>query len=51
MKGLLTPAYHISRLILAAVFIYAGLIKGLDPVKFAGQVANYQILPSWPHQQ
>ena len=45
MKHLLTPAYHLSRLILAAVYIYAGLIKGLDPVKFAGQVANYQLLP------
>lgn len=37
--------YHISRLILAAVFIYAGVSKGTDPVAFAGQVANYQILP------
>lgn len=37
--------YHLSRLILAAVFIYAGFIKAADPVVFAGQVANYQILP------
>jgi putative oxidoreductase len=37
--------YHLSRLILAGVFIYAGAIKAQDPVAFAGQVANYQLLP------
>lgn len=37
--------YHLSRLLLAGVFIYAGVIKADDPVVFAGQVANYQILP------
>jgi putative oxidoreductase len=37
--------YHLSRLALAGVFIYAGVVKGTDPVAFAGQVANYQILP------
>lgn len=42
---LATVTYHLSRLILAAVFIYSGYIKADDPVAFAGQVANYQILP------
>lgn len=37
--------YHLSRLTLAGVFIYAGFTKGQDPVAFAGQVAGYQILP------
>ena len=37
--------YHLSRLILAGVFLYAGMVKGGDPVTFAGQVANYQLLP------
>jgi len=37
--------YHVSRLLLAGTFLYAGYIKGADPVAFAGQVANYQILP------
>ncbi|MFK5925303.1 MAG: MauE/DoxX family redox-associated membrane protein [Desulfuromusa sp.] len=37
--------YHISRLGLAAVFIYAGVVKANDIVAFAGQIANYQILP------
>ena len=37
--------YHLSRLILAGVFIYAGAGKAQDPVTFAGQVANYQLLP------
>ncbi len=37
--------YHVSRLGLAAVFIYAGVVKAHNPVAFAGQIANYQILP------
>lgn len=37
--------YHGSRLILAAVFIYAGVVKARDVVAFAGQIANYQLLP------
>jgi len=45
MKKLAALLYHASRLTLAAVFIYAGYIKASDPVAFAGQVANYQILP------
>ncbi len=45
MKQLLKIIYHLSRLILAGTFIYAGVVKGTDPVAFAGQVANYQILP------
>lgn len=45
MKRLPAIIYHLGRLILAGVFIYAGASKGTDPVAFAGQVANYQILP------
>lgn len=45
MNRLTKVTYHFSRLLLAAVFIYAGVVKGTDPVEFAGQVANYQILP------
>lgn len=37
--------YHCSRLILAAVFLYAGGIKAVDVTGFAGQIANYQLLP------
>ena len=37
--------YHLCRLLLAGVFLYAGYLKGSDPVAFAGQVAAYQILP------
>ncbi len=37
--------HHVCRLVLAAVFIYAGVIKAHDVVGFAGQIANYQILP------
>ncbi|MCK4621543.1 MAG: DoxX family membrane protein [Desulfuromonadales bacterium] len=45
MTRLSAIVYHLSRLGLAAVFIYAGFIKAIDPVTFAGQIANYQILP------
>ncbi len=45
MNRLKRSAYHSSRLILAAVFLYAGVIKSLDVVAFAGQIANYQLLP------
>ena len=38
-------AYLGSRLTLAVVFIYAGVVKSNDIVAFAGQIANYQILP------
>jgi putative oxidoreductase len=38
-------AYHFSRLSLAAIFLYAGVIKATDVIAFAGQVANYQLLP------
>lgn len=37
--------YHGCRLLLAGVFLYAGFLKGRDPVAFAGQVAAYQLLP------
>lgn len=45
MKGAQRFFYHLVRLILAAVFIYAGAIKMQNVVAFAGQVAAYQILP------
>ncbi len=45
MKKAAAVLYHVCRLILATVFIYAGYIKANDPVGFAGQVANYQLLP------
>ncbi|MDT8418920.1 MAG: MauE/DoxX family redox-associated membrane protein [Desulfuromonadales bacterium] len=37
--------FHLARLLLGGTFFYAGIIKGDDPVVFAGQVANYQLLP------
>jgi putative oxidoreductase len=37
--------YHLARLILAVVFVYAGAVKMQDVVAFAGNVAAYQILP------
>src|SRR6059058_552084 len=37
--------WRIVDLIIAAVFIYAGAIKALDPVQFAHDIDNYKILP------
>ncbi len=37
--------YHLFRLILALIFIYAGAVKMQDVVAFASHVAAYQILP------
>ncbi|WP_305044593.1 MauE/DoxX family redox-associated membrane protein [Geoalkalibacter sp.] len=40
--------YHGARLTLGAVFLYAGWIKAADVTAFAGNIANYQLLPySW----
>lgn len=37
--------YHLCRLALAAIFLYAGAVKTKDVTAFAGFVAAYQILP------
>ena len=39
--------WRIVALIIGAIFIYAGVIKAMDPVAFANDIDNYQILP-WP---
>ena len=45
MKNFKSILYHFCRLLLGGLFIYAGVVKALDPAGFAGEVANYQILP------
>src|SRR5437773_7885722 len=37
--------WRIVDLIIAAIFIYAGVLKVLDPVQFAHDIDHYQILP------
>ncbi len=37
--------YHGCRLLLGAVFLYAGVRKGLDVTGFAGSIAAYRLLP------
>jgi uncharacterized membrane protein YphA (DoxX/SURF4 family) len=41
----LTWLYHGLRLVLAGIFIYAGLIKLLDPRAFAHTIAQYDLVP------
>jgi uncharacterized membrane protein YphA (DoxX/SURF4 family) len=36
-----------ARLIAGAVFIYAAVLKLIDPVAFAQDIANYQAFPYW----
>ncbi|HAK06233.1 MAG TPA: hypothetical protein DCO65_03020, partial [Spartobacteria bacterium] len=38
-------AWRTVDLIIGGVFIYAGAIKALDPVRFANDIDNYKILP------
>lgn len=45
MIGMKRIFYHLARLILAVVFIYAGAVKAKDVTAFAGFVAAYEILP------
>ena len=39
--------WRIVAILIGALFIYAGVVKVLDPVRFAGDIENYHILP-WP---
>ena len=39
--------WRIVALIVGGIFIYAGVIKAMDPVAFANDIDNYKILP-WP---
>ena len=39
--------WRIVALIVGGIFIYAGVIKAIDPVAFANDIDNYKILP-WP---
>lgn len=45
MTQLLRLVYHLCRLLLGGVFVYAGLSKSQDVVGFAGDIAAYRILP------
>lgn len=38
-------SYHLCRLLLGGVFLWAGVVKVLDVPAFAGQIAAYQLLP------
>ncbi|MEY2491933.1 MAG: putative oxidoreductase, partial [Verrucomicrobiota bacterium] len=35
------------RLLVAATFLYAGVIKVISPIRFTGDINNYHMLP-WP---
>lgn len=48
MSRFVRCAYHLGRLVLGGLFLYAGLVKAGDVTAFARDVANYQLLPySW----
>jgi uncharacterized membrane protein YphA (DoxX/SURF4 family) len=44
-EGLLSLAYHLVRVGLGGVFVYAGVIKLLDPRGFARALAQFGLLP------
>ena len=37
--------WRIVAILLGALFIYAGAVKALEPVRFAGDIENYHLLP------
>ena len=39
--------WRILDFVIGGIFIYAGVIKALDPIGFANDIDNYKILP-WP---
>src|SRR5262245_9250978 len=39
--------WRILDFIVAGIFIYAGVVKAIDPVQFASDIENFKILP-WP---
>ena len=39
--------WRVVALIIGGIFVYAGVIKAMDPVAFANDIDNYKILP-WP---
>ena len=39
--------WRILDFVLAGIFIYAGMVKAIDPVQFASDIDNFKILP-WP---
>jgi putative oxidoreductase len=39
--------WRILALIIGGIFVYAGVIKAMNPVAFANDIDNYKILP-WP---
>lgn len=38
-------AWRVIAFIIGGLFIYAGVVKVLDPVEFAGDIDNYKVLP------
>ncbi len=44
-ENCLTWLYHLLRLALAAIFIYAGVVKLLGPKAFAHAIAQYDLVP------
>lgn len=44
-KGMKNILPVVVRMALGVVFVYAGILKIIDPVAFAGSVAAYKILP------
>jgi hypothetical protein len=38
-------AWRVLAVIIGALFVYAGVIKALDPIGFANDIDNYKILP------
>jgi putative oxidoreductase len=39
--------WRLLAILIGALFVYAGVLKAWDPIRFAGEIENYHILPWW----
>jgi putative oxidoreductase len=44
-RAQLTIVWRILAILIGVLFVYAGALKAWDPVRFAGDIENYHILP------
>ena len=44
-EKMMRPVLRIMAAAVGAIFVYAGVLKALDPGRFAGDIANFKLLP------
>jgi putative oxidoreductase len=44
-ETMIRPVPRILAVLAGAIFVYAGVVKALDPARFANDIANFKLLP------